>query len=149
MVVWMTWLIWAGVLVILEILAGTFYLLMIALGFASAGLAAWLGASSTMQYVVAVLVSACAIYVLRRRKYSKAKINVAGDLNANMDIGRSITVDAWKIDDAEKSTARVMYKGVMWDVELAQGSTPKVGPFIIRAVRGNCLVVSNERRRFE
>lgn len=149
MVVWITWLIWAGVLAMLGMLTGALYLLMIALGLASAALAAWLGAGSAVQYIVAILISTCAIYALRCSKYGKPKLNVSGDLNVNMDIGRSITVEAWETDEAEKNTARVMYKGVMWDVELAQGSTPKVGSFIIRAVRGNCLIVSNERRRFE
>ncbi len=147
MVVWMTWLIWAGVLVILEMLTGTFYLLMIAAGFASAGVAAWLGAGSATQYVVAAVIGIFATYVLRRSKYGKAsKSNAFGDPNVNMDIGQSISVDTWKTSDDEKSTARVMYRGAMWDVELAKGSTPKAGLFIIREVRGSCLIVSNERR---
>jgi membrane protein implicated in regulation of membrane protease activity len=109
--------------------------------------AAWLGAGIAMQYVVAAVIGICATYVFRRSKYGKAsKSNVLGDPNVNMDIGQSITVDIWKIGDDEKSRARVMYRGAMWDVELVKDSIPKAGFFVIREVRGSCLIVSNERR---
>jgi hypothetical protein len=37
--------------------------------------------------------------------------------------------------------ARVMYRGAMWDVELAPGQAAAPGVFTIREVRGSRLIV--------
>ena len=47
------WWIMAGITVAAELLIGSFYLLMIALGLAAGGLAAWLGFGDTAQVTIA------------------------------------------------------------------------------------------------
>ena len=85
---WIAWLIMAGVLVILELFIGTFYLLMIALGLAAASLAALGGASISVQLIVAAVVGALTTYALRRLRADKnGKRDAARDPNINLDIG--------------------------------------------------------------
>ena len=61
------WFIAAGALVVVELISGTFYLLMIALGAAAGGLAGVAGLAMAWQFVVAASVAVAGILVLRKR----------------------------------------------------------------------------------
>ena len=134
---WMIWLALAGAVIILELFTGTFYLLMISLGLVAGALVAWLNGPEALQLLVAAVVGAAATTALRRRR--PLRHNPARDPNINLDIGQTVHVPHW-----HAGTARVMYRGAMWDVELAPGSHPHPGQFLIREVRGSRLIVSNQ-----
>jgi membrane protein implicated in regulation of membrane protease activity len=136
---WLIWLALAGALIILELFSGTFYLLMIALGMLAGALAAFLGAGEAVQLLTAAVVGAAATGLRRRRR--PRKVNSARDPNVNLDIGQSLHVPHWHPDQA---TARVMYRGAMWDVDLAPGAHATPGQFVIREIRGSRLIVSNQ-----
>ena len=137
MAAWIVWLALAGILVILEMFSGTFYLLMIALGMVAGALAAWLNLSAEVQILLAALVGAMAALALRRRR--PRGTDAARDPNINLDIGQSLHISHW-----HQGTARAMYRGALWDVELAHGAHPRTGQFVIREVRGSRLIVSNQ-----
>ncbi|HYD81416.1 MAG TPA: NfeD family protein [Paucimonas sp.] len=139
---WMLWSALAGIAVIFELFTGTFYLLMIAIGFMVGGVAAWLGLSSSTQLIVAGIVGVVAIYALRHSRFGKrleSAAEPARDPNVNLDIGQALTIEQWNGD-----AARVMYRGAMWDVGLAEGEVAQPGSFVIREVRGNRLIVSRQ-----
>jgi membrane protein implicated in regulation of membrane protease activity len=139
MVDWMNWLAAAGVLVVLELMSGTFYLLMIAIGLTFGALAALAGASTPVQTIAAALVGVLATGLLHRSRFGRPnKHSPARDHNVNLDIGQRVTVPAW-----QDGRARVMYRGALWDVELGQGATPHSGDFRIVEVQGSRLIVSN------
>jgi membrane protein implicated in regulation of membrane protease activity len=136
---WMNWLIAAGILVILELFTGTFYLLMIAIGLAFGALAALLGWSVPAQTIVAAVVGVIATGLLHRSRLGRPhKGNAARDHNVNLDIGQSVEVPTW-----QAGHARVMYRGALWDVELGPGAKPEAGRFKIVEVQGSRLIVSN------
>lgn len=139
---WLGWMTAAGVLVVLELFTGTFYLLMIAIGLGVGGLAALAGAGAPLQAIAAAVVGVCATGVLHRSRFGRqarqASRDVARDRNVNLDIGQCLTVPAWT-----DGRARVMYRGAPWDVELGQGATALPGDFRIVEVRGSRLVVAN------
>lgn len=138
---WMIWMAYAGALVVLEMFTGTFYLLMIALGLIAGGLAAALGMGREVQLICAAIVGAISTYGLRRSKWGPfARRHAARDPNVNLDIGQTLKVDAWNEDG---KTARAIYRGALWDVELEHGADNTPGIFTIREVRGNRLIVSN------
>ena len=135
---WMIWLAAAGVLVICELFAGTFYLLMVALGVAAGGIAAWCGAGMPVQTVTAAVIGVLATVLLRRTKYGRrVKVDVARDPNVNLDIGQRIVVREWR-----DGRARVMYRGAMWDVELVPGGAIGDGEYTIQAMLGSRLIVA-------
>jgi membrane protein implicated in regulation of membrane protease activity len=141
---WMVWVIAAAALVILEILTGTFYLLMIAIGLGAGAVAAWQGADITMQFIIAAIVGAVATYALRQTKLGTPhKVEASRDPNVNLDIGQAINVHEWQVNDGGKHIARVKYRGAMWDVELEHGAKSKPGAFIIHEIRGSHLIVNN------
>jgi membrane protein implicated in regulation of membrane protease activity len=132
----MSWFLIAGLLVILELFVGTFYLLMVAVGIVAGGIAAWAGAAVPGQALVAALVGVAATLLLHRRS-RKAKSGSVRDPNISLDIGQSITVPEW-----HDGSARVMYRGALWDVDLAPGGHPTAGQYTIREIRGSRLIVS-------
>lgn len=136
---WMNWLVAAGVLVILELFTGTFYLLMIAIGLSFGALAAFAGWSGPLQAIAAAIVGVIATGLLHRSRFGKpARNNAARDQNVNLDIGQRVQVPEW-----EDGKARVLYRGALWDIELGQGATPQAGEFKIVEVQGSRLIVSN------
>jgi membrane protein implicated in regulation of membrane protease activity len=135
---WMVWLVAAGVLVVFELFTGTFYVLMIAIGMGFGALAAWVGTSSPVQMMVAGAVGVLATFLLHRSRFGRApKIDAARDPGVNIDIGQSLRVEEW-----HSGRARVMYRGALWDVELAPGGMPAAGSFKIVEVQGSRLIVA-------
>jgi membrane protein implicated in regulation of membrane protease activity len=139
---WMIWMLTAGVLVVLEMFTGTFYLLMVAIGLAAGGLAALAGVSGPLQLVVASIVGIVATFALRRSKIVRvARTDAGRDPNVNLDIGQTVMVSEWQSAGGGLYTARAMYRGAMWDVELQQGAQAQAGPLVICEVRGSRLIV--------
>ncbi|MDO9193745.1 MAG: NfeD family protein [Undibacterium sp.] len=138
---WMSWLAVAGLVVILELFTGTFYLLMISVGLVAGALAAWFNVGTSFQMIVAAVVGAVATLALHKTKLGgRERKDVSRDPNVNMDIGQTIKVEHWKDQGNGKYTARAMYRGAMWDVDL-QHSAAFSGVFIIEEVQGSRLMV--------
>jgi membrane protein implicated in regulation of membrane protease activity len=132
------WWVLAGGLIAVELLSGTFYLLMLAIGVAAAGLAAQLGADTTVQMTVAALVGGGAVIAWRAIKQRKPGQAVAqASQDVNLDIGEVVHVEAWSAD----GTANVKYRGANWQVALAPGQTARPGGHTVVAVTGNRLIV--------
>lgn len=132
------WWVGAGAMIVLELMSGTFYLLMIALGFIAAGLAQWSGAPVEVQLAVAALVALVAVLALRRSRFGRLRRkDAAHNPDVNIDIGSPLTVTAWR-----DRRARAMYRGAQWDVELAPGEPEDARFYEITALRGSCLVVA-------
>jgi membrane protein implicated in regulation of membrane protease activity len=135
------WWIGAGALVLLELMSGTFYLLMVALGFVAGGVAHLLGAGLAIELLVAALVAMLAGAVLRRSKLGRTtRRDASRDPGVNLDIGETLTVDEW-----HEGRARALYRGAEWDIELAPGETEGAHLYKITAFSGNTLVVSATR----
>ncbi|HDR9133364.1 NfeD family protein [Burkholderia vietnamiensis] len=131
------WWIGVGVLVVAELLTGTFYLLMIALGFLAGGLLQFAGFAPHVQLGAAAAVAIVAMIALGRSGLGrKQKRDTSTNPDVNLDIGATLTVDAW-----HDGRARVQYRGADWDVELANGERDDAHVYRVSAVRGNCLVV--------
>jgi membrane protein implicated in regulation of membrane protease activity len=117
---------------------------MIAVGMVAGGLTALTGASGSIQLVVGALVGTAATVGLHRSRFGKQnRTEAARDVNVNLDIGETIAVPEWT-QGAATATARVMYRGAMWDIDLEAGGNAEPGSFIIREVRGNRLIVANK-----
>ena len=136
---WMLWLALAGALTVLELFSGTFYLLMVAFGMLAGALAAFAGATEAVQLLIAAVVGAAATALLRRNHPQRT--DAANDPNINLDIGQTLHVPHWHADPV---SARVMYRGALWDVDLAPGAVAQPGQFVIREIRGSRLIVSNQ-----
>lgn len=133
---WIWWMVLAFGLLILELVTGTFYLLVIAVALAAAGLADLAGASFAVQLLVAAVIGFSGALWLRRSRFGR--LNTEGDALQNLDVGQMVRVESWTAGN----TARTQYRGAEWDVVLVPGETAGPGEFVIRAVQGSRLVVA-------
>ena len=132
------WWLLAGTAIGIELLTGTFYLLMIAVGLAAAAIAAHADASLTMQVVVAAVVGAGLVLAWRRYQQavpSSAPANANRDVN--LDIGETVQVDTWNPD----GTATVKYRGAQWSVSSAEQAPLAAGTHQVVEVVGSRLIV--------
>jgi membrane protein implicated in regulation of membrane protease activity len=133
------WWLLAGAAVAVELLTGTFYLLMLGIGMVAGALAAHAGAPQAMQLVLAAVVGGGALtgwHLFRRRRLRAAG---ATNTNTNMDFdaGEPVHVDAWTADN----TASVRYRGTVWTAVPAGGTPQGTGPHRVSRVDGSRLVV--------
>ena len=131
------WWLLAGAAVGVEMVTGTFYLLMLAIGLAAAAIASHLGLPLTWQLVAAAVVGGGAVvlwHTLRGRQPSKLPAQSNADVH--IDIGEPVYVDTWNLD----GTASVKYRGSNW-AAITHGSAPSVGQHRIKELLGNRLVL--------
>ncbi|MEW6133397.1 MAG: NfeD family protein [Pseudomonadota bacterium] len=127
------WWVAAFALVAAELTTGTFYLLVYGIAAAAAGIAAWLGAGTAAQLVIAAMIGIAGTVALRKWRRSAAGESDLQDL----DIGQVVTLETW-----QGSRGQVKYRGALWDAEAA-AEIDTAKPLYIRAMRGTVLIVGN------
>jgi membrane protein implicated in regulation of membrane protease activity len=138
------WWVLAGVAVAVELATGTFYLLMLALGFAAGAIAGHLGWPLSSQIVTFAIVGggATAVWHWHRARQPAAR-GAAENRDVNLDISDRVHVEAWAAD----GTSRVKHRGSVWAARLAPGVPPQSGEHVIRAIEGNWLVLEPAAKR--
>jgi membrane protein implicated in regulation of membrane protease activity len=139
-----TWLIWvvAGfVLVIAELMSGTFYLLVVGVGAFAAGIVAWLGGNEIVQALVGSAVAVIGGFFVYRWHHKNEAVD-KGRVNF-LDRGQAVVLEGWV--DEHQRVARVKYRGAWWDARLAKPEErPSPGTTLyIESQEGNTLVVSS------
>ena len=132
------WWLLTGAAVAVELVTGTFYLLMLAIGLAAAALAAHAGATLSSQLVVAAVVGGGAVaacYWLRRRRHGEPSARALRSVN--LDVGETVQIEAWNAD----GTASVRYRGASWTAVHRPGVTPSPGPHRVAELVGSRLLV--------
>ena len=137
------WWLLAGLTVGVELMTGTFYLLMLAIGLVAAAFAAHMGLPLTGQLVTAALVGGGAVVFWHLRRSAQPR-QAPAQANADviMDIGEAVLVEAWNPD----GTASVRYRGANWTAihhvgNSADSQQPGVGQYRIKEMQGNRLVL--------
>lgn len=135
----LAWAIVALVLVIAELVTGTFYLLMLGIAAFGAAGAAWLGYDFAVQAVVATLLAAAGCYgvhLYRARADTKRMPPI--------DLGMPASFESWL--DARSRLARVRYRGASWDAEVQGSDALEPGSLLfVIAAEGNTLKVATSR----
>lgn len=131
------WWLVAGLMVALELLTGTFYLLMLALGCAAAGVGSYLGASGSMQTFLAAGIGGGAVLAWHQLRPRPSNPSA----NLTLDVGQLVHVDQWQAD----GTARVHYRGALWSARYQGGAVPPApGAHVIQALDGNTLILEQQ-----
>jgi membrane protein implicated in regulation of membrane protease activity len=132
------WWLLAGALVALELVSGTFYLLMLAAGMAAAALAAHAGLGTSAQLVTAAVVGLGLVvgwYQLKKRRPGDPSTRALRSVN--LDIGEVVQIDQWQPD----GTASVKYRGAQWAVIQRPGNPPVPGAYRVAELVGSRLLV--------
>lgn len=135
------WWILTALAVGAELLTGTFYLLMVALGLAAGAVAAHLGATQTTQMIAAALMGGGAVALFYRlRPTPPHHLPAHADADVNLDIGQTLHIAHWATD----LHTHAAYRGAQWAVEyLPSDAAPSPSPGLhrIREVVGSTLRV--------
>ena len=132
------WWLAAGLLVGAELLTGTFYLLMLAVGVAAGGVAAWLGLSLGAQLTVGALVGGGAVAGWHVWRSGRDRTIDAANRDLNLDLGEQVMVAAWN----EQGQTTVQYRGAAWQAVHRGDGPPQPGPHAIVAIEAIHLVLT-------
>ena len=133
------WWLLAGIAVAAELTTGTFYLLMVALGFVAAALTAHAGFAVGPQLIAAAIVGGGATALWHWKRWRDPQsAPVRENRDANLDIGERVQVSGWAAD----GTARINYRGSTWTARLQPGAVAAPGTYLVAAVEGNWLVLA-------
>ncbi|EHL24123.1 MULTISPECIES: NfeD family protein [unclassified Acidovorax] len=132
------WWLAAGAVVVAELVTGTFYLLMVAVGLVAGALAAHLGVPLSLQMVAAAALGGGAVLALYfQKKKRPGDPSARADRSVNMDVGETILIESWNPD----GTTTVKYRGAQWTAIHRPGVTPSTGMHRVAELVGNRLLV--------
>ena len=133
------WWLLASSAIAVELMTGTFYLLMLATGLVAGALAAHMGAALIGQMLIAAVTGGGAVAGWHwHRSQSPAPIQANANPDVHLDIGESVHVVRWNAD----GTANVHFRGAQWTAIAADPTEPaSPGNFRIKEMLGNRLVI--------
>lgn len=136
---YLVWAVVGLVLIVVELLTGTFYLLVLGIACFGAGAVAFFGAAFPIQMILAAAVAGVGVYVVHAYRAR----NAAGQM-ASVDRGQPARFELW-VDRAE-GLARVHYRGASWDARVEGDASIDPGTTIyVLSADGNTLKVSKTR----
>jgi membrane protein implicated in regulation of membrane protease activity len=137
------WFVAGLVLVVVELMTGTFYLLILGIAALIGSLVAFLDQPAWMQALVAAI-AAIVGGVLVHRYHRQA--NASSPKDHSNDIGETVTIESWVSEPLR--LARVKYRGTTWDAEVVgtEGIEPGALLYVV-ATEGSRLKVSPTRAR--
>lgn len=130
------WGILIAILIGCELLTGTFYLLMIAIGSLAGLVCAFLDFSVTVQLAAAAIacVALTSLWHYKNFKNPKAAI-YSKNKDALIDIGERVEVSHW----LPNHTTQIRYRGADWTAVWIGEGEPRTGTCVIQGMRGNQL----------
>ncbi len=133
------WLLVGFGLVIVELLTGTFYLLMLGVAAFCAAAAAYFGQGFDVQVIVAVAAAAAGCYGVHLHHTRNAKAQMP-----SVDAGQPANFESWI--DQGGGLARVRYRGASWDARIdGQGDLEAGALLYVTHTEGHTLNVSRQR----
>ena len=142
---YLIWTIIGFTLVIVELMTGTFYLLVLGVGGLAGALAAWLGAPFIVQVSVAGVVAGFGTWCVQ---HWHAAQRTDGDQANAIDVGQAVIIANWV--NQPEGMLRIKYRGAEWDARVKPGDVAANavgvgGTLHILAQDGQCWVVGSSR----
>jgi membrane protein implicated in regulation of membrane protease activity len=133
------WAILGLTLVIVELLTGTFYLLVLGIAAFGAALAAWLGQGFPVQAIVAAVIAALGCYGVHVYHAKNGTRRME-----HVDAGQPASFENW-VDQGAR-LARVRYRGTSWDALVDGDAAVDAGAMLyVITANGNTLKVTTRR----
>jgi membrane protein implicated in regulation of membrane protease activity len=136
---YLLWLLLGLALVIVELLTGTFYLLVLGVAAFAAGAAAWLGGGFAVQAIAAAVIAMVGAYLVHAYRARNAAQQMT-----SIDAGQPANFESWV--DQGAGLARVRYRGASWDARFDAEAAMQPGTLVyVLSTEGNTLKVSARR----
>jgi membrane protein implicated in regulation of membrane protease activity len=138
------WLLLGLALVVIELMTGTFYLLVLALGAFAAAITAFLGGGVVVQALTGGVVACIGTWFVHR--WHKTHTAQQSADAQQLDIGQAVVFERWV--DAASARARVRYRGTSWDAQMELSPSESAAPaenahYVILRQEGGLLIVGN------
>ena len=130
------WIVVAIALVIVELLTGTFYLLVLGIAAGAGAALAWGGMALAAQAAAAAAVGVLGVAFVHRYR---TRTNPAAPGGNAIDVGQRVTLEAW-VNEAE-GLARVRYRGALWDARVVGARADGI-VYYIRGIDGSTLRIA-------
>ena len=139
MELYLIWLLVGFGLVIIELLSGTFYLLMLGVAAFGGAVVAYAGRGFETQVVVAAILAAAGCYGAHIYRAKNSKVQMA-----SVDAGQPANFESWV--DEGGGLARVRYRGASWDAHIGGRGELDAGALLyVEQIEGHSLKVSRKR----
>jgi membrane protein implicated in regulation of membrane protease activity len=136
---YLVWVLVGFGLVIIELLTGTFYLLMLGIAAFGGAAVAWLGQAFPAQAIAAGLVAAVGTYGVHLYHVKSVKQKMKP-----LDHAQPVTFEEWVNRDAQ--LARVRYRGASWEAHVkGDAAIDPGGMLYVLTADGNTLTVTKTR----
>jgi membrane protein implicated in regulation of membrane protease activity len=137
----LAWLLIGLALVVVELMTGTFYLLIFGIAAGIGSFVAYLGQPFISQAMAAAMAAIIGGYLVQSFHRTA---NETSPKDVSNDIGQVVSLESW-VSESER-LARVRYRGTVWDAEVA-GSEPMASgtTLYVVAINGSRLKVSAAR----
>lgn len=135
------WLVGALLALIAEFMSGTFYLLVVSVALAAAGIGSLAGATEAICWLLASLTGTVGVFAVARWRARQALAGRqhAASRNDDPDLGQVVSIIALQ----GRGMARVHYRGTEWQARLDEQHDWQAGAQAIISGRdGNVLLVS-------
>ncbi len=125
-------------LIIVELVTGTFFLLILGLAAFGGALAAYLNMSFAVQVGVFAVLAAIGMFMVSRYRVGGRK----GGMRS-LDYGHPVELESW--EDEAHGMAKVRHRNATWDAKVTGPHAPGEATFYITSVDGNTLHVSSNK----
>lgn len=136
MAAYLLWAIAGFVLIIAELVTGTFYLLVFGIAALVGALVAYMGGAFWLQAVLTAAGALVGVYAVHMWWQKHPKESKA---NNSLEVGQAVVLEEW-VNQAS-GTARVRYRGSSWDAQV-EGAANVNDTLTIQAVEQGVLRVS-------
>lgn len=136
---YLAWAVVGMTLVIVELLTGTFYLVVLGIAAFGAALAAYLGQDFPVQVTIGALIAGLGCYGVH-----VYRVKNAAQQMAPVDAGQPASFETWV--DQNARLARVRYRGASWEAIVEENAAPESGAVLyVLSSHGNTLKVTTRR----
>ena len=137
---YLIWLVAGFLLVIVELVSGTFYLLVLGVAGVAGGVVAYTGLPFSVQAVVAATLAVVGVVWVNRVRRSSTAVKMR-----SLDVGQPATFDRWA--DRAAGQARVKYRDALWAASVVGEISGEPGEVLyVASTDGNTLKVSKTRQ---
>ena len=119
---YLVWIIAGFALAIIELMSGTFYLLVLGIGAFAGSAVAWSGGTLFAQCATAGGIALIGTYLVYQWRERQKAAKGAGIM---LDLGQPVAFEAWT--DPKTGAARVKYRGASWDAVIEAGRDSRPG----------------------
>jgi membrane protein implicated in regulation of membrane protease activity len=135
---YLLWLIAGLALIVIEVMTGTFYLLVLGIAAFAGALAAYFGADLLGQVACTGILAAMGVFGVHRWHQTQP---AAARQDSSLDSGQAVILESWQ--DPNTKRVRVKYRDASWDAQLVGDTDVQLNDTLyICGARGSLLQVS-------